>query len=175
MTRVPGRLPSRLGSRPRRLACRDVVGKNEKADCVFDVRVVGNAEIAKGHLLTQKIRTGLTAIIVNDDRGISRDKETVTFTATVARHAAITRMAVAGKGEKGVPTGAVQFTLDGRMVGKPVKLDEKGQARLKVSRLAIGERKVAARYIPAKGSVFMPSSSLEASRAIKAGVKLEKK
>ncbi len=157
------------------LACRDVVGKNEKADCVFDVMVMGHADLAKGHLLTQKMRTGLTAIIVNDDRGISRDKETVTFTATVARHAALTRTAVAGKGERGIPTGAVQFTLDGKMVGKPVKLDEKGQARLKVPRLAVGERKVAARYIPAKGSVFMPSSSREASRAIKAAVKLEKK
>jgi hypothetical protein len=151
------------------LACRDVVGKNEKADCVFDVRVMGNAKIARGHILAQKIRTGLTAIIVRDDRGISRDKEMVTFTATVARHAALTRMELDRKGERGVPTGAVQFTLNGNSVGKPVRLNARGQAQLQLPRLKIEKQTIGARYIPVKGTLFFPSSSFESARVMVEG------
>lgn len=149
--------------------CRGVVGKNDNADCVFDVMVTGNRGIAKAHLLSLQIRTGLTSISVRDDRGISKDKERVTFTATVARHTAITRKESTGKGERGIPTGAVQFTLNGNKVGKPVKLDAKGQARLKVSRPKVERQRIGARYIPAKGSVFLASSSIEASRPLKEG------
>ncbi|MBU1424814.1 MAG: tandem-95 repeat protein [Gammaproteobacteria bacterium] len=150
-----------LGLKAAQLACRGVAGKNEKADCVFDVRVMGNANLAKGHALTQKVRTGLTAIVLRDDRGISRDKKTVTFTATVVRHAAITRMDVA---RKVVPTGTVQFTLNGKRVGRPVKLDSRGQARWKVESLKVEKQLVGARYLPAKGSTLLPSSSLGTAR-----------
>ena len=160
-----------LGRKAAVLACRGVVGKNENADCVFDVMMIGHANIAQGHLLTQKIGTGLTAIIVRDDRVISRDKEMVTFTATVVRHAAITRMAVDGKGENGVPTGAVQFTLNGNAVGKPVKLDARGLAQLKLPRIKIEKQTIGARYIPTRGSVFFPSSSFESARLMVEGKK----
>lgn len=147
--------------------CRGVVGKNEKADCVFDVMVTGNRGIAKSHLFSQQIRTGLTSISVRDDRGISRDKEMVTFTATVARHAAITRKEIAGKGVRGVPTGAVQFTINGNSVGKPVKLDARGQAQLKMPRLKIEKQTIGAKYIPVKGGLFFPSSSRQLTREFK--------
>ena len=95
----------------------------------------------------------------------------VTFTATVARHAAITRMAVDGKGENGVPTGAVQFTLNGNGVGKPVKLDARGLAQLKLPRIKIEKQTIGARYIPTRGSVFFPSSSFESARLMVEGKK----
>ncbi len=147
--------------------CRGVVGKNEKADCVFDVMVTGNRGIAKSHLLSQQIRTGLTSITVRDDRGISRDKEMVTFTATVARHAAPTRMELDRKG--GALTGAVQFTINGNSVGKPVRLDARGQAQLQLPRLKVEKQTIGARYIPVKGSVFFPSSSFESARLVVEG------
>jgi hypothetical protein len=147
--------------------CLGVVGKNENADCVFDVMVTGNRGIAKSHLFSQQIRTGLTSISLRDDRGISRDKEMVTFTATVARHAAITRKEFAGKGERGVPTGAVQFTINGNSVGKPVKLDARGQAQLQLPRLKIEKQTIGAKYIPVKGGLFFPSSSRQLTREFK--------
>jgi hypothetical protein len=143
--------------------CREMVGKNNNADCMFDVMVMGNPGIAKIHLLSQKIQAGLTRVIVREDRDISMDKEVVTFTATVTRHASITRLESDGKS---VPAGTVQFTFNGSRAGVPVKLDSKGQARLKVSRLKAGTQKIAARYMPAKGSAFLASSSIEASRSI---------
>ena len=156
-----------LGLKAAQIACADVVGKKEKADCVFDVRVMGNAKIAQGHILTQKIRTGLTAIIVRDDRGISGDKEMVTFTATVARHAAPTRMEIGRK--VGALTGEVQFTINGNSVGRPVKLDARGQAQLKLPRLKIEKQTIGARFVPVKGSVFFPSSSFESARVMVEG------
>ena len=152
--------------------CRDVVGKNEKADCLFDVMVMGNPGIAKTHLLTQKVRAGATSVLVRIKKDTVKPREVVALTATVSRQAVITRQELV---RQVAPTGFVQFILSGKLLGKPVKLDSKGQARLKVSRMTVGERKVAARYLPAKGSVFLPSSSLEASRAINADGKLEKK
>jgi hypothetical protein len=144
--------------------CRGVVGKNDNADCMFDVMVTGNRGIAKAHLFTQQVRAGLTSIIVSDDRNISRDKEMVTFTATVARHAAPTQMEF---DRKGVPAGAVQFTLNSNSVEKPVRLDAKGQAQLMLPRLKIEKQTIGARYIPAKGSIFLPSSSLESARLLR--------
>ena len=148
--------------------CRGVAGKNDNADCVFDVMVTGDRGMAKAHLLSQQIRTGLTSISVRDDRGISRDKETVTFTATVARHAAtLTRKEIAGKG--GALTGEVQFTLNGNSVGKPVRLNARGQAQLQLPRLKIEKQTIGARYIPVKGTLFFPSSSFESARVMVEG------
>ena len=83
--------------------------------------------------------------------------EEVTFTAAVALDAS------AGKG---VPAGTVQFTLDGKKAGDPIKLDGKGRAIWKTSRLELGDHKVAAVYMPAKGSVFLGSSSLDNSHTV---------
>lgn len=144
--------------------CRTIVGKNEKANCIFDVMVTGHTGFARAYQRTEKLRAGLTSVIVRDDKDPTQPKESVTFTASVARHAALNGRESAGKS---VPTGAVQFTLNGERVGKPVKLDSKGQARWKVSLLKVGIRQVAARYIPAKGSAFLASSSLNESHTVK--------
>ena len=150
--------------------CRGVVGKNDNADCVFDVMVTGDRGMAKAHLLSQQIRTGLTSVIVSDDRRVSRNKEMVTFTATVARHAAaVTRMEIAGKGGTGALTGEVQFTINGNNVGNPVKLDARGQAQLKMPRLKIEKQTIGARYVPVKGTLFFPSNSFESARVMVEG------
>ena len=151
-----------LGRKAAQLACRDIAGKNEKADCVFDVRVMGRKDIAKGHLLNQKVRLGATNVIVRSaDRPNARG-ETV-FTATVARHATVVPQV---RGVRAVPAGTVVFMLDGERAGAAVKLDAKGQAKWKVSRLKVGKHKVSARFIPAKGSVFLPNISRQAAREL---------
>jgi len=131
--------------------CRPVVGKNRKADCVFDVTVTGEPGFAKTYLLTERIKLGSTTTTVNDDKDPTQSEEPVTFTAIVARKA------LSGQG---APTGTVQFILDGSRAGLPVKLAN-GRAIWKTRSLKPGEHKVAARYIPGKGSVFLASSSLE--------------
>jgi subtilisin family serine protease len=152
--------------------CRAVVGKNQNADCVFDVMVAGNRGFARTYLQEQKIQGGLTATVLRDDKAKTRPHEPVTFTATVVRSAVLrglVQRSAEGKSKphgQVIPTGAVQFTLDGKNVGKPVRLDAKGQARVKMSRRQLGTRQIAARYLPARGSVFLASSSLEGPRKV---------
>lgn len=133
-------------------ACRPVKGENRHNDCVFDVIVTGNPGFAKTYVLSQRLEADSTTTTVSDDKNPTRDDEPVTFTATV------TRTEVAGKG---VPTGTVQFMLDGHKVGGPERLDAKGQARWKTSSLKRGKHEVSASYVPSTGSAFLPSDSPE--------------
>lgn len=139
-------------------ACRGVTGKNAHADCVFDVTVTGNTGFAKTYVLSQRVQAGSTTTTVTDDGDPSQIGESVTFTAIVER-------SVSTGG--GVPTGTVQFTLDGSHVGEPVRLDSKGRATWETSRLKAGRHQVAASYIPSEKSVFLASSSLERSHTVK--------
>jgi len=139
-------------------ACRAVVGKNRKEDCVFDVRVTGNTGFAKIYLLSDKIQAGSTTTTVTGDQDTTQIGEWVTFTAIVAPSASVTRR---------VPTGTVQFTLDGSKAGEPIKLDSKGRATWETSRLKVGTHRVAASYMPSQGSVFLTSTSFEEIHSVR--------
>jgi len=165
-----------LGRKIALLACRDIAGKNEKADCVFDVMVMGHVGIAKGYQLNQKMRLGLTNVIVRGADLLNARGE-MEVTATVARHATVVPQV---HGARAVPTGTVQFLLGDKPLGKPVRLDTKGRAKLVLTRQYLdrlniggptpeGKLEVSARYLPAKdkGNVFLPSISRQAARPLK--------
>ena len=156
---IPETPPVKPGSpRLAELACRRIVDKNMHANCVVDVTVTGNLGFAKTYLLSQQIHAGSTTITVIDDEDPTQVGEWVTFTAIVARSAS------AGWS---VPTGTVQFTLDGSKIGEPVKLDSKGRATWDTSRLKVGTHQVAAIYIPSEDSIFLASSSLDKRHSVK--------
>jgi hypothetical protein len=138
--------------------CRRITGKNMHADCVFDVVVSGNPGFAETYLLSQRIQKDSTTTTVSDDENPSQVGEWVTFTAIV-RPNALTN--------KDIPTGTVQFTVDGSKVGMAVKLDSTGRAIWETSHLKLGEHHVAASYIPSEDSVFLDSSSLEELHTVK--------
>ena len=130
-------------------ACEAVAADNLHKNCVFDVMVTGNIGFAKTYLGTQQIQIGpKTTTTVYDHKDPTEVEEPVTFTATV-------------EAGNGVPTGTVQFLLDGAKEGQPLQLDSKGQAKWKTSSLKAGKHKVAATYIPTPGSVFLPSTSTD--------------
>jgi hypothetical protein len=132
--------------------CRQITDKTRNADCVFDVAVTGVPGFAEAYLLTQRIEAGATAITVRDTPGpgnAQTKKPAPIFTATVPR------LVAGGK----TPSGTVQFMLDGRKTGNPVRLDAHGLARWKGTGHKPGEHRLSARYLPDKGSVFLPSSS----------------
>ncbi len=139
-------------------ACRKITEKNRHANCVFDVTVTGNPGFADTYLLSQRIRDGSTTITLAGDQDTTQVGEWVTFTAIVAPGVSANNR---------VPTGAVQFSLDGSKVGEPVKLDSKGRATWETSRLKVRTHRVAASYIPSKGSVFLASTSLERIHTVK--------
>jgi hypothetical protein len=155
------------------LACRNVVGKNENANCVFDVRVMGQADLANGHLLHQRIRLGATNIIVRGADKLNARGEMV-VTATVVRHATVLPLA---RNIRAVPAGTVQLMLGDKPLGKSVKLDERGQAQLVLTRQDLerfkdGKQAITARYLPAKGKddMFLPSISRQLTREFKPAV-----
>ena len=141
-----------LNPRIAQLACRAITDKNMNHNCVFDVTVTGERGFAKAYLVSQRINAGATTTTVSDNQDITRYEELATFTAMVARMT---------PGRRTVPTGTVQFTVDGSKAGEPVKLDAKGQALWRTRTLKPGKHKVAGSYTPAQGSVFLPSTSAD--------------
>jgi len=139
-------------------ACRRVMGRDRRSDCVFDVRVTGNIGFAKTYLATQRILADSTTTSLTDDADPSRAGEWVTFTAFVAANSIEVR---------GFPSGSVQFAVDGSNVGEPVKVDAKGRAKWETSRLKVGTHRVTAHYIPGADTVFLPSTSLEKIHIVK--------
>jgi subtilisin family serine protease len=133
--------------------CRPVTGKDANANCVFDVMVTGEPGLAKTYQFSQQITTGATTTRVYDNKDPTPVGAVVTFSATVARSAT--------RGTKAVPKGSVQFSIDGKDVGAPVALDKKGVAMWTTALDKSGVVKAATRYLPARGSVFLPSSSLD--------------
>jgi hypothetical protein len=137
--------------------CAQIVDGNRKANCVFDVGITGEPGFAKLYLVSQQLQARSTRTIVNDSKNPTVLGEAVTFTASVSLRAS---------SGKGIPTGTVQFTLDGAKTGNPVKLNAKGEATLSTSSLAVGNHLVGAQYIPAQGSAFLASSSLDKPHSV---------
>lgn len=156
---IPGNPPVKpLDPRIAQRLCRGVVDKNRNADCVFDVTVTGESGFAKIYALSQQIQAGSTTTIVTGDKDTTQVREAVRFTATVS----LTR----SRGRR-VPTGKVRFFLDDDSVGSRVRLNLRGQATWKTKSLSAGSHRVVARYIPRKGSVFLPSQSAEKKHTVR--------
>lgn len=132
-----------------RRACKPVVDRQIRQDCLFDVGTTGDAIFARSSLVSQKLQRGATTTTL-DANGM-RSREAVTFTATVTRQA---------RGA-GAVTGSVRFLLDGKEVGKRVPLDATGHARWTTASRVVGDHRVVAEYVPAKGSAFLPSTSAD--------------
>jgi hypothetical protein len=113
--------------------------------------VTGEPGFAKTYLLMQRIEAGVTntRVSVSTD---GRNTESVMLTAVVLRKAL---------NAKGVPAGSVQFFVDGKRIGEPVKLNRAGRANLRAVNIAQGKHVVTAGYTPLEGSGFVPSNSLE--------------
>jgi Bacterial Ig-like domain (group 3) len=140
--------PKPLDSGTAQRLCRAVIDKNRNADCVFDVMLTGEPGFAKLYHLSQQIQGGSTTTTVTDDKDPTRVEEPATFIAIVALNVSRGRS---------LPTGFVQFKLDGITAGAPVKLDSNGRATWKSSSLKPGKHRVEARYVPSKGGVFLTS------------------
>jgi hypothetical protein len=139
--------------------CRPITGKDANANCVFDVRVTGEPGMVKTYEQAQRIVAGATTTSLIDGVDPSRPGEAVTLSAVVTRSAKT--------GKQSVPTGHVQFAIDGIDAGAPVALNRKGQAKWTTALDKPGVVKITARYLPADGSVFLPSTSLDEEHSVR--------
>jgi len=138
--------------------CRQIKDRSRRADCVFDVRATGDITFAKSYVATQRILADSTTTSLTADADPTQIGEWVTFKADVVANSA---------GATGVPSGTVQFAVDGSNVGEPVPLNHKGGAIWATSQLKVGTHKVTASYIPGADSMFLPSTSVEKIHAVK--------
>jgi hypothetical protein len=133
-------------------ACRPIADANRRADCVFDVRATGNVGFAQTYANTQRNLSLSTTTSLADEDNPSQPGEWVTFTAFVAPYSTA---------PAGLPSGTVQFAVDGANSGEPITVDAKGRATWETSRLKIGASRVTATYLPGEDSAFLPSTSLD--------------
>ncbi len=132
--------------------CRQIKDPNRRADCIFDVRATGDIIFAESYVATQRILANSTTTSLTADADPTQIGEWVTFTVSVVANSVTAT---------GIPSGAVQFAVDGYNVGEPVLVNRKGGAIWATSQLKVGTHKVTASYIPSAHSVFLPSTSLE--------------
>jgi hypothetical protein len=138
--------------------CAEVANKDDRANCAFDVALTGERNFAKTYLQSQTLVEKATQTDVFPDKSSSKAGERVDFVAVVKNKKTGERIAPA----EGRGTGAVQFTLNGSKLGKPIELDAFGRATLTTSRLKPGKHQIGAMYVPAKAEgAFLPSVSFE--------------
>lgn len=138
--------------------CVDIVDKNDRANCVFDVVLTGEPNFAKTYLQSQTLVQRATQTEVFSEKEASNAGERVDFVAVVKNKKTGERIATA----KGQAMGAVQFTLNGSRLGEPVKVDAFGRATLTTSRLKPGKHQIGATYMPPKAEAeFLPSVSAQ--------------
>jgi hypothetical protein len=150
---VPNSPPVRPMSEDRAIAlCRKVENKGDNKNCVVDVQLTGEPGFAKAYIRSQIIRKGATRTKIFDDKNPQEPQKFITFVALVTRLSTIGDV---------VPRGYVQFFIQGEKFNQPVKLDERGRAELEIPYQFVKYNDVVAEFIPAKGSIFLPSRSFE--------------
>lgn len=111
--------------------CSAIVDKKAKANCVFDVAATGYNGFAKTYLIQEKLR-GVTPISTKPIERLTRTGERVTLIVSRSPR---------------YPTRLVQFIVDGKNFGDPVRFDASGQAVLSTSNLPAGKHRIEKKYI----------------------------
>ena len=147
-----------LDPRTAQQLCRGVLDPIRNRDCFDDVRVTGEPGFADIHRASEAVVNGSTRTWLDDARSATKRGEDAVFTATVMPNAA---------GSGAVPAGDVQFLVDGRATGAPIKLDDRGQAVWRTAGLEAGVHEITASFLAAQGSAFLPSTSLGVTHTVR--------
>jgi hypothetical protein len=129
--------------------CANVTIDGLHEDCVFDVAATGDEGLATAYLIEQEQRVRGTAVQLHVDRRTSQHGESLDLVATV--------LPLRSEGLK--PTGTVEFIVDGRPAGRPMKLDEFGRISLTIDDIGPGEHSIRADYTGGGRHDHKPSSS----------------
>ena len=134
------------------LICRVVTDKDLYQNCVFDVATTGDENFAKGYVFAQEIRLYSTSVKIACHQAISsRPYGSRQVAADVPAEPGVHSVAVTATVSpltpgRPIPTGTVSFLIDGVTMHRPVQLDDRGRARVKVPGLKPGEHKIRATY-----------------------------
>ncbi|MEH6419648.1 S8 family peptidase [Pseudomonas sp. CGJS7] len=128
-------------------ACAEVGDERIRKDCEFDVATTGAVVFAKSAKEQELVQRGATQTSL----GVigARGGDNTTLAVAVARLT---------PGE-GVPAGSVRLLVDGDQYGAAVALDKIGRAQWSVPTPVASGPSVIAEYVPAGGSVYLPSNA----------------
>jgi len=132
-----------------REVCAGLRAERRKGDCVFDVMVTNDTEVAKTYKFTEQLLAGATATMVTADKRPTKLDEPVTFTAVVTQKVPDPK--------NSAPAGAVLFFVDDTEMAR-VELDARGRASWTAKFREPGTYRVMATYVPIERSVLLPSS-----------------
>jgi hypothetical protein len=131
--------------------CRVVTDKALYQNCVFDVATTGDATFAKGYAFAEEIRLYSTKVTITCYQGPARpyrpSQDRPDGDAQLpARSTVVTLTVVPLTPGRPIPTGTVTVSVDGVPMNRPVQLDDRGRARVKIATLRPGEHKIRATY-----------------------------
>ncbi len=131
--------------------CRIVTDKNLYKNCVFDVATTGDETFAKGYVFAEEIKLYSTSVKVACHQGRSRPSRRSDDSAGVPAQSGVGSVVVIATVSpltpgRPIPTGTVTVFIDGVPLNRPVQLNDRGQARVKIAGLKPGEYKIRATY-----------------------------
>lgn len=132
-------------------ACREVIDRDNRNNCVMDVAVTGEIGFAKTYLLAQKLEQAGTKTEIHPERKVTEEGNPATFVAVIKRGLTGQRLSFDDKEQRCYGAGLVQFYFKGEPMGEPVRIDRFGRAQWTSPELKAGEYKVSAEFLPARG------------------------
>lgn len=144
-----------------RRACRGILDRNTRNNCVMDVTVTGEIGFARTYLIAQKLELAGTKTEIHPERKFAEAGQRASFVAVVKHLLTDQRLSFDEKKQR-YAAGRIQFYFNGEPTGEPVPLDNFGRARWTSPRLRAGEYKVGAEFLPHREhSVNLPSRALD--------------
>jgi hypothetical protein len=133
------------------MICRVVTDKNLNRNCVFDVATTGDETFAKGYVFAEEIQLYGTRVKIACQEGPSRPYRRSPVTKDVTGQSRVRSLVVTAtvlplNPGRPIPTGTVTVFIDGVAMNRPVQLDDRGRARVKIAGLKAGEHKIRATY-----------------------------
>ena len=132
--------------------CRLVTDKDLYQNCVFDVATTGEEGFAKGYVFAQEVRQSSTSVKIACHQAPSgrpyRPSQITTGVPAQPKAPSVLVNATVSPLTPGrpIPTGTVTVFIDGVPMNRPMQLDDRGRARVKIAGLKSGEHKIRATY-----------------------------
>jgi hypothetical protein len=132
--------------------CRIVADKDLYKNCVFDVATTGDEIFAQRYVFAEEVRLYGTSVKIVCHRAPSGrpylpSDVTADVPAQPAVHSVVFTATVSPLTPgRPIPTGTVTFFIDSVPMNRPVQLDDRGLARVRVAGLKPGEHKIRATY-----------------------------
>ena len=131
-------------------ACREVIDRNNRNNCVMDVVMTGEIGFAKTYLLAQKLEQASTKTEIHPEQKVTKEGNPATFIAVIKRGHTGQRL-VFGDKKHHFGIGRIQFYFNNEPISQPIRVDRFGQAQWTSPNLKAGEYKISAEFLPTKG------------------------